>query len=127
MMYFHSTCKPRRQGSLEMARRDEFLHRHIVPLRAEVDAVYSRGMFLHLDDYSERYIERDGEGLGLGTKCLVSLLLEPLCICTTDMLEGWRDGLDVLLVFVGLFSAVFTTFSQTLQNLPVDDDQTSLF
>ncbi|KAK0431263.1 hypothetical protein EV421DRAFT_1720694, partial [Armillaria borealis] len=30
-----------------------------------------------------------------------------------EMLEGWRDGLDVLLVFAGLFSAVVTTFVST--------------
>ncbi|KAK0189508.1 hypothetical protein F5146DRAFT_893051, partial [Armillaria mellea] len=40
------------------------------------------------------------------------------------MLEGWRDGLDVLLVFAGLFSAVVTTFVvQTSQNLQVDYGQ----
>ncbi|KAK0437124.1 uncharacterized protein EV420DRAFT_1588865, partial [Desarmillaria tabescens] len=37
------------------------------------------------------------------------------------MVEGWRDGLDVLLVFAGLFSAVVTTFvAQTSQSLQVD-------
>ncbi|KAK0189504.1 hypothetical protein F5146DRAFT_889505, partial [Armillaria mellea] len=40
------------------------------------------------------------------------------------MLEGWRDGLDVLLVFAGLFSAVVTTLVvQTSQNLQVDYGQ----
>lgn len=37
------------------------------------------------------------------------------------MVEGWKDGLDVLLVFAGLFSAVVTTFVvQTSQSLQVD-------
>ncbi|SJL11071.1 uncharacterized protein ARMOST_14472 [Armillaria ostoyae] len=41
-----------------------------------------------------------------------------------EMLEGWRDGLDVLLVFAGLFSAVVTTFVvQTSQNLQVNYGQ----
>ncbi|SJL16695.1 uncharacterized protein ARMOST_20224 [Armillaria ostoyae] len=47
--------------------------------------------------------------------------------CSTfdiEMLEGWRDGLDVLLVFAGLFSAVVTTFVvQTSQSLQVDYGQ----
>ncbi|SJL16736.1 uncharacterized protein ARMOST_20265 [Armillaria ostoyae] len=41
-----------------------------------------------------------------------------------ELLEGWRDGLDVLLVFAGLFSAVVTTFVvQTSQNLQVNYGQ----
>ncbi|KAK0448776.1 hypothetical protein EV421DRAFT_1484787 [Armillaria borealis] len=41
-----------------------------------------------------------------------------------EMVEGWRDGLDVLLVFAGLFSAVVTTFvAQTSQSLQVDYGQ----
>ncbi|KAK0237138.1 hypothetical protein EDD85DRAFT_790815 [Armillaria nabsnona] len=41
-----------------------------------------------------------------------------------EMLEGWRDGLDVLLVFAGLFSAVVTTFVvQTSQSLQVNYGQ----
>ncbi|KAF9055489.1 hypothetical protein BDZ89DRAFT_900741, partial [Hymenopellis radicata] len=38
-----------------------------------------------------------------------------------EMSEDWRDGLDVLLVFAGLFSAVVTTFVvQTSQSLQLD-------
>ncbi|PBK87797.1 hypothetical protein ARMGADRAFT_938117, partial [Armillaria gallica] len=41
-----------------------------------------------------------------------------------EMAEGWRDGLDVLLVFAGLFSAVVTTFvAQTSQSLQVNYGQ----
>ncbi|KAK0505361.1 hypothetical protein EDD18DRAFT_1017532, partial [Armillaria luteobubalina] len=44
-----------------------------------------------------------------------------------EMLEGWRDGLDVLLVFAGLFSAVVTTFVvQTSQSLQVDYRQVTV-
>ncbi|KAF9030733.1 hypothetical protein BDZ89DRAFT_949358, partial [Hymenopellis radicata] len=39
----------------------------------------------------------------------------------SDMVENWRDGLDMLLVFAALFSAVVTTFVvQTCQSLRVD-------
>ncbi|KAF8869206.1 hypothetical protein CPB85DRAFT_1262449 [Mucidula mucida] len=38
-----------------------------------------------------------------------------------ECVADWRDGLDILLVFAALFSAVVTTFvSQTCQNLQVD-------
>ncbi|KAF8897016.1 hypothetical protein CPB85DRAFT_202166 [Mucidula mucida] len=38
-----------------------------------------------------------------------------------DMVENWRDGLDMLLVFAALFSGVVTTFVvQTYQSLSVD-------
>ncbi|KAK0217932.1 hypothetical protein IW262DRAFT_1103165 [Armillaria fumosa] len=41
-----------------------------------------------------------------------------------EMVEGWKDALDVLLVFAGLFSAVVTTFvAQTSQSLQVDYGQ----
>ncbi|PBK80761.1 hypothetical protein ARMGADRAFT_1171687, partial [Armillaria gallica] len=50
--------------------------------------------------------------------------LEECGVFDIEMLEGWRDGLDVLLVFAGLFSAVVTTFVvQTSQNLQVDYGQ----
>ncbi|PBK80953.1 hypothetical protein ARMGADRAFT_817135 [Armillaria gallica] len=50
--------------------------------------------------------------------------LEECSAVDIEMLEGWRDGLDVLLVFAGLFSAVVTTFViQTSQNLQVDYGQ----
>ncbi len=69
-----------------------------------------RAMFFHLEDYSGRHIDDVG-GLGLGTEGLVSLLLEPLCGRAAGMLEGWRDGMDVLLVFV---SAIFKNFIVSL-------------
>ncbi|KAK0457179.1 uncharacterized protein EV420DRAFT_1215411, partial [Desarmillaria tabescens] len=50
--------------------------------------------------------------------------LEECARFDTEMAEGWRDGLDVLLVFAGLFSAVVTTFvAQTSQSLQVDYGQ----
>ncbi|TFY80559.1 hypothetical protein EWM64_g3454 [Hericium alpestre] len=42
----------------------------------------------------------------------------------TDMIEGWKDTIDVLLVFAGLFSAVVSTFVvQTAQALQPDYGQ----
>ncbi|KAK0231971.1 hypothetical protein EDD85DRAFT_955804 [Armillaria nabsnona] len=44
--------------------------------------------------------------------------LEECAAYDIKRVEGWRDGLDILLVFAGLFSAVVTTFvAQTLQSL----------
>ncbi|KAF9023817.1 hypothetical protein BDZ89DRAFT_148479, partial [Hymenopellis radicata] len=41
-----------------------------------------------------------------------------------EMVNGWREALDVLLVFAALFSAVVTTFvTQTCQSLQVDQGQ----
>ncbi|KAK0443163.1 hypothetical protein EV421DRAFT_1710199, partial [Armillaria borealis] len=43
-----------------------------------------------------------------------------------NMLAEWRDTIDVLLVFAGLFSAVLTTFvAQTSQNMQLDYNQAS--
>ncbi|KAK0472734.1 hypothetical protein IW261DRAFT_1506654 [Armillaria novae-zelandiae] len=44
------------------------------------------------------------------------------------MLAEWRDTIDVLLVFAGLFSAVLTTFVvQTSQNMQPDYNEASMF
>ncbi|KAF8999546.1 hypothetical protein BDZ89DRAFT_920664, partial [Hymenopellis radicata] len=49
------------------------------------------------------------------------MFLEEYMKYDTEMVEDWRDGLDVLLVFAGLFSAVVTTFVvQTAQSLQVN-------
>ncbi|KAK0191983.1 hypothetical protein F5146DRAFT_927827, partial [Armillaria mellea] len=48
--------------------------------------------------------------------------LEECAAYDIERVEGWQDGLDVLLVFVGLFSTVVTTFVvQTSQSLQVDN------
>ncbi|KAF9017310.1 hypothetical protein BDZ89DRAFT_380356 [Hymenopellis radicata] len=47
--------------------------------------------------------------------------LEEYAKFDSDRVEDWRDALDVLLVFAGLFSAVVTTFvAQTSQSLQLD-------
>ncbi|PBK69507.1 hypothetical protein ARMSODRAFT_867620, partial [Armillaria solidipes] len=75
-------------------------------------------------DYEQRFPEdKRYEELGPFARVWRTYLEE----CGTfdiEMLEGWRDGLDVLLVFAGLFSAVVTTFVvQTSQGLQVDYGQ----
>ncbi|PBK80948.1 hypothetical protein ARMGADRAFT_948884, partial [Armillaria gallica] len=75
-------------------------------------------------DYEQRFPEdKRNEELGPFARVWRTYLEE--CIrFDAEMAEGWRDGLDVLLVFAGLFSAVVTTFVvQTSQNLQVDYGQ----
>ncbi|KAK0440174.1 hypothetical protein EV421DRAFT_813983 [Armillaria borealis] len=75
-------------------------------------------------DYEQRFPE-DKQYEELGPLARVwRTYLEECGAFDIEMLEGWRDGLDVLLVFAGLFSAVVTTFVvQTSQNLQVDYGQ----
>ncbi|PBK86337.1 hypothetical protein ARMGADRAFT_972883 [Armillaria gallica] len=75
-------------------------------------------------DYEQRFPEdKQYEELGPLARVWRTYLAE----CAgfdAELLEGWRDGLDVLLVFAGLFSAVVTTFVvQTSQSLQVDYGQ----
>ncbi|KAK0231760.1 hypothetical protein EDD85DRAFT_775554, partial [Armillaria nabsnona] len=72
-------------------------------------------------DYEQRFPE-DKRCEELGPLARVwRTYLEECGAFDIEMLEGWRDGLDVLLVFAGLFSAVVTTFViQTSQNLQVN-------
>ncbi len=89
-------------------------------------------------DYEKKFTE-DKQYEELGSAARVwRIYLEECAASDGEMVEGWRDGLDVLLVFVstivlelrilslieekaGLFSAVVTTFvAQTSQSLQVD-------
>ncbi len=89
-------------------------------------------------DYEKKFAE-DKRCEELGSAARVwRTYLEECAASDGEMVEGWRDGLDVLLVFVstivlelrilslieekaGLFSAVVTTFvAQTSQSLQVD-------
>ncbi|TRM63501.1 hypothetical protein BD626DRAFT_630015 [Schizophyllum amplum] len=70
-------------------------------------------------DYEQKYGEDPyGEELGPNAR-FWRVHLDESQAFDTEMVEGWRDTLDVLLVFAGLFSAVVTTLvvqsSQTLQ------------
>ncbi|KAK0215531.1 hypothetical protein IW262DRAFT_1439870, partial [Armillaria fumosa] len=73
-------------------------------------------------NYEEKFPE-DKEHEELGPTARVwRTYLEECAAYDIERVEGWRDGLDVLLVFAGLFSAVVTTFvAQTSQSLQVDN------
>ncbi|KAG7443323.1 uncharacterized protein BT62DRAFT_340749 [Guyanagaster necrorhizus] len=75
-------------------------------------------------DYEQKFPEdKRYEELG-PTARVWRTYLEECATFDIEMVEGWRDGLDVLLVFAGLFSAVVTTFvAQTSQSLQVDYGQ----
>ncbi|KAL1748726.1 hypothetical protein HDZ31DRAFT_29045, partial [Schizophyllum fasciatum] len=70
-------------------------------------------------DYQQKYAE-DAYDEEMGPSARFwHVLLDEARIFDMEMVEGWRDTLDVLLVFAGLFSAVVTTLvvqsSQALQ------------
>ncbi|KAK0496592.1 hypothetical protein EDD18DRAFT_1074216, partial [Armillaria luteobubalina] len=73
-------------------------------------------------NYEEKFPE-DKEHEELGPTARVwRTYLEECAAYDIERVEGWRDGLDVLLGFAGLFSAVVTTFvAQTSQSLQVDN------
>ncbi|KAG7447397.1 uncharacterized protein BT62DRAFT_892468, partial [Guyanagaster necrorhizus] len=75
-------------------------------------------------DYEQKFPE-DKQYEELGPFARVwRTYLEECAAFDTEMLDEWRDGLDVFLVFAGLFSAVVTTFvAQTSQSLQVDYGQ----
>ncbi|KAK0447865.1 uncharacterized protein EV420DRAFT_1647606 [Desarmillaria tabescens] len=75
-------------------------------------------------DYEQKFPEdKQYEELGPAAR-VWRTYLEECAGFDIEMVEGWRDGLDVLLVFAGLFSAVVTTFvAQTSQSLQVDYGQ----
>ncbi|KAK0227468.1 hypothetical protein EDD85DRAFT_1027007 [Armillaria nabsnona] len=57
-----------------------------------------------------------------------SIYLNEAADFDTNILAEWRDTIDVLLVFAGLFSAVLTTFVvQTSQSMKPDYNQASMF
>ncbi|KAK0231500.1 hypothetical protein IW262DRAFT_1262521, partial [Armillaria fumosa] len=73
-------------------------------------------------DYKKKFPENNLLGKELAPAARVwRTCLEECAASDGEMVEGWRDGLDVLLVFAGLFSAVVTTFVvQTSQSLQID-------
>ncbi|KAK0498081.1 hypothetical protein EDD18DRAFT_77232 [Armillaria luteobubalina] len=75
-------------------------------------------------DYEQKFPEdKRGEELGPAAR-VWRTCLEESAASDGEMVEGWRDGLDVLLVFAGLFSAVVKTFvAQTSQSLQVNYGQ----
>ncbi|PBK79527.1 hypothetical protein ARMGADRAFT_882422, partial [Armillaria gallica] len=77
-------------------------------------------------DYKARY-PPDPYGQEMSDKARIwPIYLEEAADFDANMLAEWRDTIDVLLVFAGIFSAVLTTFVvQTLQNMQPDYNQTS--
>ncbi|KAJ7581598.1 hypothetical protein C8J56DRAFT_728174, partial [Mycena floridula] len=70
-------------------------------------------------DYEQKY-PSDAIGMEMASSARVWLVyLDEAEEFDHEMIEGWRDTIDVLFVFAGLFSAVVTTFvvqtSQALQ------------
>ncbi|KAG8810091.1 hypothetical protein FRC19_004787, partial [Serendipita sp. 401] len=78
------------------------------------------------DDYEAKYpADEFGEEVGPNAR-FWRVYLDEAELFDIEMTEGWRDTIDVLLVFAGLFSAVVTTFvAQTSQSLQPDYSQMS--
>ncbi|KAK0449634.1 uncharacterized protein EV420DRAFT_780242 [Desarmillaria tabescens] len=72
-------------------------------------------------DYQHKFPDdKQHEELGSTAK-IWRTYLEECSAFDLGMVEGWRDALDVLLVFAGLFSAVVSTFLvQATQSLQID-------
>ncbi|KAK0429788.1 hypothetical protein EV421DRAFT_1722744, partial [Armillaria borealis] len=79
-------------------------------------------------DYKARY-PPDPYGQEMSDKARIwSIYLDEAADFDANMLAEWRDTVDVLLVFAGLFSAVLTAFVvQTSQNMQPDYNQASTF
>ncbi|KAF9024371.1 hypothetical protein BDZ89DRAFT_125488 [Hymenopellis radicata] len=79
-------------------------------------------------DYEQKFSE-DEPFKEMGPMARVwKTFLEEYAKFDADRVEDWRDALDVLLVFAGLFSAVVSTFvTQTSPNLQVDYNQVSAY
>ncbi|KAK7020114.1 hypothetical protein VNI00_017874 [Paramarasmius palmivorus] len=80
----------------------------------------------HTRDYEQEYPE-DPYGDEMGKDARVWMAYsDERDLSDTEMLGGWKDTLDILLVFTGLFSAVVTTFVvETTQVLSPDYAQIS--
>ncbi|SJL12498.1 uncharacterized protein ARMOST_15925 [Armillaria ostoyae] len=90
--------------------------------------LHSRGIGVAPRDYKTRY-PPDPYGQEMSDNARIwPIYLEEAADFDANMLAEWRDTIDVLLVFAGLFSAVLTTFVvQTSQNMQPDYNQTSAF
>ncbi|TFY78691.1 hypothetical protein EWM64_g5323 [Hericium alpestre] len=83
-------------------------------------------VYLRSGDYEQKYQpDRIEDALGPNAR-VWHVYLDEAQVFDNNMIEGWRDTIDVLLVFAGLFSAVVTTFVvQTSQNLQPDYSEIS--
>ncbi|PBK65205.1 hypothetical protein ARMSODRAFT_847154, partial [Armillaria solidipes] len=78
-------------------------------------------------DYKARY-PPDPYGQEMsGNARIWSIYLDEAADFDANMLAEWRDTIDVLLVFAGLFSAILTTFVvQTSQNMQPNYNEASM-
>ncbi|KAA1478572.1 hypothetical protein DENSPDRAFT_875749 [Dentipellis sp. KUC8613] len=78
------------------------------------------------EDYQKKYpVDEDGKCLAPNAR-VWKVYLDEAKMMDDDMVEAWKDTIDVLLVFAGLFSAVVTTFVvQSSQSLQPDYSQVS--
>ncbi|TFY74652.1 hypothetical protein EWM64_g9360 [Hericium alpestre] len=79
------------------------------------------------DDYEQKYPpDHPVEAMGPNAR-IWRVYLDEAALRDNDVIEGWRDTTDVLLVFAGLFSAVVTTFVvQSSQSLQPDNAQATV-
>ncbi|KAK0458223.1 uncharacterized protein EV420DRAFT_385665 [Desarmillaria tabescens] len=77
-------------------------------------------------DYNARFpLDPYGQEMSRNAR-IWSIYLDGAADFDANMLAEWRDTIDVLLVFAGLFSAVLTTFVvQTSQNMQPDYNEAS--
>ncbi|TFY53385.1 hypothetical protein EVG20_g10139, partial [Dentipellis fragilis] len=82
--------------------------------------------YINPDDYEQKY-PVDGLWKGLDHNARIwKVYLDETKMLDDDMVGAWRDTVEVLLVFAGLFSAVVSTFVvQTSQSLQPDYSQVS--
>ncbi|TFY65844.1 hypothetical protein EVG20_g5237, partial [Dentipellis fragilis] len=82
--------------------------------------------YLNPDDYQRKYaVDENGKCLGPNAR-VWKVYLDEAKMMDDDMVEAWKNTIDVLLVFAGLFSAVVTTFVvQSSQSLQSDYSQVS--
>ncbi|KAA1470950.1 hypothetical protein DENSPDRAFT_864892 [Dentipellis sp. KUC8613] len=82
--------------------------------------------YVNPDDYEQKY-PVDGLWKGLDHNARIwKVYLDEAKMLDDDMVGAWRDTVEVLLVFAGLFSAVVSTFVvQTSQTLQPDYSQIS--
>ncbi|SJL12478.1 uncharacterized protein ARMOST_15905 [Armillaria ostoyae] len=89
--------------------------------------LYFGGVGVTPRDYKAHYPpDRHGQEMSANAR-IWPIYLEEAADFDANMLAEWRDTIDVLLVFAGLFSAVLTTFVvQTSQNMQPDYNQASM-
>ncbi|KAA1473306.1 hypothetical protein DENSPDRAFT_802371, partial [Dentipellis sp. KUC8613] len=85
-----------------------------------------RSQYINPDDYEHKYPPDDFRQCLKPNARVWKVYFDEAKMMDDDMVEAWKDTIDVLLVFAGLFSAVVTTFVvQSSQSLKPDYSQVS--